>query len=385
MKRRIIPVMLVCLIGIVSLSFWPQKNRLTVYTHEPGPWIENEWQGNLYHSLLQDLNELGIPGLQVSVIRRGEAWDLALGTVDYDRTTNITPGHLLRVGSVTKIYTATIIMKLCEEGLLSLDTTIDAWFPDLHHGQDITVKQLLNHTSGIYNYTENWPLLLTTTFLPRKHWEPDAIYQYIIKGNPYFAPGEKHYYSNSNYFLLGLLAEQVTGKKYGELLQDFILTPLQLQNTYILPEARPPELLITGYDRDLFPLGINKIKPDNRGWASTAYAAGGIAANAADVSRFLQGLFTGRIISPAALEQMMEFEPFTDEDIPAQSGYGLGLRRLVVEGDVLIGHTGTIPGFGAAAFYCPDKDYYIAFLGNVSLLDQARLLRTIVKTMQAPL
>lgn len=143
--------------------------------------------------------------------------------------------------------------------------------------------------------------------------------------------------------------------------------------------------MISGYDRDLIPMGVHEMKPDHHGWASMAYSAGGIAANAGDLSKFLQGLFTYKIISKETLAEMMEFGNFPDEDIPEQTGYGLGLRRLTIEGDTLIGHTGTIPGFGAAAFYCPEKDYYIAILGNVSFLDQPRLLHTIVKIIHTQL
>lgn len=373
---------MVCVVGVTAVSLLTYNNaQLAPYHIEPTLLSEDELERNMQNNLMQDLNEAGIPGIQVSIIHQGQSYNLSLGTVDYDRTQEITGEHLLRIGSVTKIYTAAIIMKLYEEGLLPLDTTIEEWFPELPNAQLITVKNLLNHTSGIYNYTENWPVILKTTFFPQKTWEPDEIYQCIIKGKPYFAPGEKHCYSNSNYLLLGLLAEQITGKKYQELLNEIILDPLQLNNTYILPDDELPELLISGYDREMIPMGIHEMKPDHHGWASMAYSAGGIAASAADLSQFLQGLFTYKIISKETLAEMMEFGNFSDEDIPEQTGYGLGLRRLMIEGDTLIGHTGTIPGFGAAAFYCPEKDYYIAILGNVSFLDQQRLLSTIVKNI----
>lgn len=371
------------IVGAVSLL--GHNTELASYNLAPTLLSEDELERNMQNNLMQDLNEAGIPGIQVSIIHQGQSYDVSLGTVDYDRTQAITGEHLLRIGSVTKIYTAAIIMKLYEEGLLSLDTTIEEWFPEVPNAQHITIKNLLNHTSGIHNYTENWPVILKTTFFPQKIWEPDEIYQYIIRGKPYFAPGEKHYYSNSNYILLGLLAEQITGKKYKELLQEIIVVPLQLNNTYLLPDENLPELLISGYDRDLIPMGVHEMKPDHHGWASMAYSAGGIAANAGDLSKFLQGLFTYKIISKETLAEMMEFGNFPDEDIPEQTGYGLGLRRLTIEGDTLIGHTGTIPGFGAAAFYCPEKDYYIAILGNVSFLDQPRLLHTIVKIIHTQL
>lgn len=125
-------------------------------------------------------------------------------------------------------------------------------------------------------------------------------------------------------------------------------------------------------------MGIHEIKPENKAWASGAYSAGALASNAIDINRFLKELFTHKIIKKETLEEMMEFQDFTDEDILDQSGYGLGMRRIVIENNTLIGHTGTIPGFGAAAFYCPDKNYYITILGNISFLNAEHLLHTVV-------
>lgn len=361
------------------LSLLKHNSKLDTYVLEANPVIKDRFQERIQDNLLKDVNDIGIPGIQVSIIDKGKAYDLSIGTVDYDRRLKITNDNILRVGSITKLYTSTIIMKLYEEGLLSLDTTIERWFPDIPNAKNITVKNLLNHTSGIYSYTDNYSFLAKTALFPQKVWKPNEIYQNIIKGKPYFKPREKHYYSNSNFLLLGLLAEKITGKKYNELLNEIILNPLQIKNTYFLPYDKAPELLVTGYDRDLIPLGIHKIEPDNKAWASAAYSAGGIASNTIDLGQFLQGLFTYRIIKKETVEKMMKFENFTDEDIPEQTGYGLGVRKLMIGNDVLIGHTGTIPGFGGAAFYCPERDYYITILGNLSNLKQTRLLHTIVK------
>jgi D-alanyl-D-alanine carboxypeptidase len=142
-----------------------------------------------------------------------------------------------------------------------------------------------------------------------------------------------------------------------------------------------PPVLITGYDRDVVSIGIHKTKPDNKAWASAAYSAGGIASNTIDLVQFLKGLFAYKIIIKETIEKMAAFQNFIDEDIPEQTGYGMGLRRLVIENDTLIGHTGTIPIFGGAAFYCPKKDYYMAIYSNISYLKQLLLLRTVIRTI----
>lgn len=242
-KPVVVILVLLCLAVVMALLL-NRRPALAPYILAPGPAVEDEFRENLMNSLLKDLNETATPGIQVSIINQGQSYNLSLGTVDYDRTVEITGEHILRVGSVTKIYTATVIMKLVEEGFLSLDTTVEKWFLEVPNAERITVRHLLNHTSGIYNYTENWYCMARTTLFPHRSWEPGEIYRYIIKGKPYFPPGEDHYYSNSNYFLLGLVAEKVTGKTYRDLVHDLILDPLQLTNTYVLPDDGQPVRLI---------------------------------------------------------------------------------------------------------------------------------------------
>ena len=165
------------------------------------------------------------------------------------------------------------------------------------------------------------------------------------------------------------------------MLHEVILDELKLSNTYLLPDDKSPDFLITGYDRDYIPLGTHKITPDNKSWASFGYSAGGIVSTTGDIVQFLKALFNNGIIKNETIGKMQEICDFKDKDIPEQTGYGLGLRKLVIENDTLLGHTGTIPGFGGAAFYCLGKDYYIALLGNISALNQTYILRTIVKTI----
>lgn len=379
MKRFIIIISIIVTLLIVYLI---RPQPIDTYTTTYNTDLMESFEGILYLSLLDDLNELGIPGLQATVISNDRKYDISVGTVDYKRRQDILTDNILRAGSISKIYTSVIIMRLREDGLIDLNSSIDQWFQQLPNASEITIQSLMNHTSGIYNYTENLLFQLKTVFMPKSTWKTQELYNYALKGKPYFKPGEDHFYSNTNYLLLALIAEMVTGKSYGDLLHEIIIDPLELKNTYFLPYDGDPALLITGYDRDVIPLGVNKIKPTNRAFASSGYSAGGIAANSSDIAIFLEALFSQKIISKDSLEKMMDFKDFTDEDVTEQTGYGLGFRRLVIEGDTLIGHTGTIPGFGGAAFYCPEKDYYITILANLSYLDQVHILSTIIKTLE---
>lgn len=372
------------IIGIALVFFFlvrsaPPPTYLPTISHYPAGTLEGQLEGEL----LQVINEMGIPGLQLTIILEDVEYNLALGTMDYQREHAITSEHILRMGSVSKVYTAVLVMKLVEAGHLGLDDSIDQWFPKIPHANQITIRQLLNHTSGISNYTENIWFQLETVSSSKRFFTTDDLLNYLVEGKPDFSPGEEYRYSNSNYLLLGLIAEKSTGIPYPQLLHQLLLQPLHLQHTVLLPYDETPRELISGYDRDLLPLGPHTIKPYNTAWASAAYSAGGIASTSAEMAQFMHGVFHKHaVIGKKSIEEMMQFQPFLEEDIPEQTGYGLGLRELMIDGHRLIGHTGTIPGFGAATFYEPETGTTIAFLGNISFLDQIGLLQTVLETLK---
>lgn len=164
--------MFVCL-GVFSIWLLTRENpKLKGYSPKTDTISKGHFQEELQNQLVKDINDLGVPGIQVSIIKDRE-YSFAIGTIDYDRKYKITNDNILRVGSVIKLYTSTIIMKLYEDGIISLDATIDRWFPDIPNAKKITVRSLLNHTSGIYSYTDNYIFIAKTVLFPGKVWEPD--------------------------------------------------------------------------------------------------------------------------------------------------------------------------------------------------------------------
>jgi len=274
-----------------------------------------------------------------------------------------------------------VIMTLIEQEQLKLESTIEAWFPVLPHAEEITVKNLLNHTSGIYNYTENLTVQMITALHPKKQWRPKDLADYVLSGKPYFSPGSSYHYSNSNYLLLGLIAEKITGKNFAELVEQWILQPHTLTSTYLLPTDSIPAQLITGYQRDLVTLGTKKHLPSNKAWSSLSFTTGNMASTASETAHFLQRLFSYQILKKETLEQMLQFNLSMDLTHPEQNGYGLGVSRFVLENDTLWGGTVTISGFGGAAFYCKERNYYIVVLGNLASLKQTQLVSTIIQTI----
>lgn len=314
--------------------------------------------------------ELGAPSLQVSVIIKGKGkWTGSVGLADPKEKRVATINDLYHIESVTKMYTSALIMRLVQEGKLSLQDPISKYIPNYPQGNKITIRNLLNHTSGIANYTENFKYELETVLL-RKKWAEEDIIKLVNGQQSEFEAGTKHVYSNSNYVLLGEIAQKVSGKTFSTMLREDFLSAQGLNQTYFAPQERLPEHLVRGYDMTLFGLGIMGIKLDMADFRvpfeSSAFAAGGIVANASDVSEFTYNLFEGSILKPEVISVMTSFIEAPDPDVPEQKGYGLGLRRIEIGGEELIGHTGIFPGFSNVSIYSPKHSYVITVLSNLS-------------------
>ena len=376
LKRLIVIIAL--FVMIIVGPYLKLNPKLSVFNELYQDNDKSKFDVELTNLLISKLNQLEIPGMQVAIKINGELHNYNIGTIDYKRTKKVSEENVYKIGSVTKIFTATLVLKLAEEGYFDLEDTVDKWFPNVMNSETITIRSLLNHTSGVYNYTENFSFQCKVLLNSKRVWTEKELYKYIIKGKPVFKPGEEHRYSNSNYVLLGLICEKVTGKEYEELLHEKIIDYVNLENTCILPSENIPEKLVEGYDRDVIPLGINKIKTSNTSWSSMAYSAGSIVSNCNDLIKFFSYLLSESIISNKYLEEMMDFIDCTDEDIFVQTGYGLGLRRFEIEDNILIGHTGTIPGYGGLLMYNIGRDYSVAVLANISYLDQIDILTEII-------
>ena len=206
------------------------------------PWgtLDSATAQKLQVILDEDVNSLKVPGLQAYVqTADGQTWSGVSGTTDLARKNLMQPGDVLRVGSVTKTFTTVIVLKLVEEGRLGLDDLIAKWFPDFPNSQEITIRQLFNHTSGI---TEIIPKVLMRSILPGTYWKPDELVALIAGDGSNFTPRGTFEYSNTNYIMLGLIAEKITGKPFAQLLHEDIIDPLGLRNTYFIPYEPAPQI-----------------------------------------------------------------------------------------------------------------------------------------------
>jgi D-alanyl-D-alanine carboxypeptidase len=320
-------------------------------------------------------------GLQASVVLAdGTQWCGVAGHADHDDALPLSLDHHLYVGSVTKLYTAALVMQQVQRGNLSLADSIDRWV-DTVGASEITVRMLLNHTSGVPSYTGD-PLFLARYFgLPTKRWRPTELLEVIRDASPDFAPGARHEYSNSNYLLLGVLLARVTGHSYEELVGRVFRRDHGLDRTYYL-DYPDGAAIANAYDESIFGLGRRNLTGFRNSLQTGAYAAGGILSTAGDVAQFVRSLFTGQLLKNDPVERMLQTVPAPDDDVPAQRGYGLGVRVLLIDGATLIGHTGTIPGYSAVAMHHTDPAYTIAVLSNLSTIDQTHVcarLQTVVR------
>jgi D-alanyl-D-alanine carboxypeptidase len=280
------------------------------------------------------LKEGGFVGVTVRVRDGNRTIHARAGEAELDTGRPVPYGANLRVGSVTKAFVATVVLQLVAEGRLSLDDTVERWLPGVvsgngNDGGRITVRNLLQHTSGVYNYTRDrdlFPAVYSAQGYHRhrfRHYTAEELVAASVRHPPDLPPGTAHRYSNTNYVLAGMVIERVTGRTWRAEVRDRIIRPLRLTGTS-LPGDDPA--LPVPHAR-----GHHRFAEDGGGaWTDTtlfngtgADASGDLVTTPRDVNRFLTALLTGRLLRPAELDEMRRTEPMPQE--PGRS-VGLGLE-----------------------------------------------------------
>lgn len=301
---------------------------------------------------LEELVAAGATGVTALVDDGRRVRTASAGVADRETGAPMTSHHATRVGSITKSFVATVLLQLVGEGRLSLDDSVERRLPGVvPGGQDITVRQLLNHTSGIYNYTDDETWLADALATPEKHWTPLELVAVATSQEPVFAPGTSWSYSNTNYLLAGLIVERVTGHTVAGEIDRRIVRPLGLHRTFLVVDDRVPSWQAHGY---LTPSAITELGlplPEDGGYLDTtfwpptwAWAAGAMVSTTHDLSRFYEALLGGRLLRPAQLAEMTKAV-----EIEEGAGYGLGLLTQETDCGTVWGHDGGIPGYLSVA------------------------------------
>lgn len=295
------------------------------------------------------------PGAIVLVVEKGRpVYAAGRGLADVEARVPLDPAMPVRLGSITKQFTAALVMKLAEEGKLKLDDPLSKFLPDYPKpGADSTVRQLLNHTSGIASYTGIPGAMVSRGSTPHTTEEMIAIFK---DAPPAFAPGADWAYNNSGYVLLGAIIEKVTGKPWHVALDERIARPLGLRSLRYGAAPDGEKGIPTPYTSD-----GGKAVPAMAIHMSFPHAAGSLVGNAADLAAWARALHAGKVVTPASYRAMTQPTVLPGgRSVP----YGFGLAPGDVRGRPVVGHDGGIPGFSTDGIYLPAEDIYVAVFAN---------------------
>jgi CubicO group peptidase (beta-lactamase class C family) len=312
----------------------------------------------LVDSLFTNLFKGDSPGAAVLVARDGKVlFEKGYGFADLAHDVPVTPETRFRIGSITKQFTAAAILKLQEEGRLSVHDKLSRFIPDYPRGDEVTVHHLLTHTSGIHSYTSKPGFIefVTIGAEPEEHIK-------TFKNDPYdFDPGERWSYNNSGYFLLGYIIQKVTGKSYGDYLRETFFEPLGMRDSGVHEVTAIIEHEATGYTYDggQFRKALN--------WdMSKAGGAGALYSTVRDLHRWNEAIFSHKVLSAATLATA--FTPVRvkadNPSEPKETGYGYGWGIQNRRGLREIAHSGGLNGFVSHLSRIPAEDFSVAVLVN---------------------
>jgi len=305
----------------------------------------------------------GAPGMMFGVWMSGESWVQSAGKADIESGRALEPTDRFRIASVTKTFTAEVVLQLVDEKKIGLDDSVDKYIPGIPDGSKITIRMLLNHTAGLYDVDDD-PFMEEVIENPLKKWTPRELLDRAVSHPPVFAPGESMEYSNTNYIVLAMIIEKVTGNKYEEEVRTRLIEPLELKNT-----GFPAGPDLTGsYSRGYIPgflVGDSSqefidVSTMDMSWD---WAAGAMYSTMDDLSTWAEAFACGKLISPEMLKEQTKFIPWPEisEGLGVEAGYGLGMIDL----GGLYGHGGNDPGYNTVMYYLSEKNAAFVGFNNV--------------------
>ena len=305
------------------------------------------------------------PGATLAVTTPdGFMWTGAGGLSDVENQTPMQASDRLEIGSITKSMTAVAILQLIQEGKLTLETPLSQLLPmiarRLENGSSITLRQLLQHTSGMPDlYTDEYGEAVLSD--PMRQWEPRDFLQFVYNQSAAFQPGDRHQYSNTNYLLLGMVIEAVTDDSLASQFRTRIFEPLGMEDSFYPFQETIPGGFLAGYinlDNDDVPDHADFIHPTARG-----FGEGGVVSTAADLARFAQALTQGELLAPSTFEQMIQ-DNVINPDSPSDR-YGLGIDVLDAGNDVIAwGHSGGTIGSVTTMYHFPNQGFTVTTMTN---------------------
>jgi len=320
------------------------------------------------------MKEREIPGVILGVWQRGQAPIVkAYGSRNVDLATHkggkpMQTNLYMRIGSETKTFTGTAVLQLVDEGKVGLEDPISKYIPGIPNGENITIRELGDMRSGLVSYTANEEWVKQFFANPRRPWTPQELLSYSFSQPPLFPPNGGFNYSNTNFAVLGLLVEKVSGEKLGDYFERHIIRPLHMDHTVFASNAAFPRPHANGYTvQD--PSGT---VADTTNWdPSWGWAAGAMISDLHDLRIWAKSVATGSLLTPATQRQRERFIPAPGLE-PARYGFAL----FNVKG--WIGHNGSLPGYESLTLYSPSLRTTMVILLNSDISPKSGELSTLL-------
>ena len=325
------------------------------------PSFGEDTQNKLEAALDSTMANSKAPGAITGVWTPEGTWVVTRGEANVEAGIPMKTTDLMRIGSITKTFTATLILQLVDEGKLNLDDKLEKYVPEFPNSDRITIRQMLTHTSGIPEWAEDDELREEVFSHPGDGWTVEKMIQIVGEQPLLFEPGTDYSYSNVGYFLLGAIIEKVTGNTVESEVEERIAGPLGLGNTFLPGEPEFEGDTVHGYEE------VDGKVVDTTGTDATevvnydlAYTAGGMVSSLEDLKVWARALATGELLSEKMHQEQMPANLKEAPGSPVKSGYGMGVSQQ----DVWIGHSGAIAGFMVNMGYYPEKDATIVTFFN---------------------
>jgi D-alanyl-D-alanine carboxypeptidase len=325
----------------------------------------------------------GCPGATVGfVLADGCEGAIASGVSHQGSGRPMKPTDRMFSGSIGKTYVAALLLQLLEEGGVELDARISLWFGEeewfarLPNSQDITLRMLLNHTSGIARHLMMPEMQARIKAEPQKVWRPEELLTFVLDVEPLFPAGQGWSYADTNYILVGMIIERVTGRTYYQALSDRILTPLKLADTS--PSDRPDlPGLVSGYTAAENIFSLPPEVASNGRYAMNPqleWTGGGLVTTALDLARWARLLYGGDVLQDTSLQRMLD-------GVAPQEGfeekYGLGAMIRPTEHGLALGHSGWVPGYVSTMWFYADHRIAVAAQINTDIGLGRMVMRTL--------
>lgn len=315
-----------------------------------------------------------IPGASVAlVLADGRTWTAGSG-VATGAETPVSSDMVFEIGSITKTFVAALVLDLAAAGVLSLDDPLSRWVPGFPHSEGVTIRHLLQHTSGLHNYAESAEYVPALRSDFTRRWKPEDSYRFMK--DPYFRPGEGWKYSNANYLLLGQVVEAATSEPFAAVLRRRLLEPQGLTRTFFAATEEVSAVVAHAFldiNGDGKPEDLTALVP-NTSFITAAGTAGAIMATASDVARFAHALFRGEIVRGERFEEMRR-----SVDRGDGSRHGLGFIHYKQNDVELLGHKGNSAGYSAALWHDPRLGATVVVLTNKHAADVTPLARALLR------